>query len=363
LEQIRLAQADPASLLLAHKLFKVLKSAKDRSAKETAKGLFASLGLPPAEYRYASPPANKINEYIHRVAETEECAIPQRPATAEKPGLYQTLKQKMLQRAKSTHRPQPALPKFEPIDFNVFFAGEHQFPHPHAWNQLDVKSKDFEAVDLIPLLTTALRESLTSVVYEGREPSDTEFLLRDLFEQQHRLRRHNSEDVRISELQIQIDLLFADKGLHELIVETAAGCLKADLKEEGPLALMLAVVANLRNIELARLVLLNLWDRIYARAQCMDSLRFNKFSVAAFVDCIAQFISITEAIRQKEELVMDLKRTVQFGEMLHLLSLSVEEFSHMNLRKTFKQEYISPFLWYLLRHTLKNWKLNPEVAL
>jgi hypothetical protein len=154
-----------------------------------------------------------------------------------------------------------------------------------------------------------LRESLTSVVYEGREPSDTEFLLRDLFEQQHRLRKHNSEDVRISELQIQIDLLFADKGLHELIVETAAGCLKADLKEEGPLALMLAVVANLRNIELARLVLLNLWDRIYARAQCMDSLRFNKFSVAAFVDCIAQFISITEAIKQKEELVMDLKRT------------------------------------------------------
>jgi hypothetical protein len=37
LEQIRLAQADPASLLLAYKLFKVLKSAKDRSAKETAK--------------------------------------------------------------------------------------------------------------------------------------------------------------------------------------------------------------------------------------------------------------------------------------------------------------------------------------
>jgi hypothetical protein len=164
-------------------------------------------------------------------------------------------------------------------------------------------------------------------------------------------------------LQIQIDLLFAEKELHELMVEVAAGCLKDDLRQESSVDLMLAVVANLRNIELARQVLLNLWDRIYARAQFIDALRFNKFAVASFVNHITQFISITEALKQKEDLVMDSKRTAQFGEMLLLLTLSTEEFSHMNLRKTFKQEYISPFLWYLLRHTLKNWRLNPEVAL
>jgi hypothetical protein len=234
---------------------------------------------------------------------------------------------------------------------------------PHAWNQLDVKSKEFASVNLIPLLHKALSESLTQVVYEGREASDTEYLLRELFEQQHRLKRNNVEDVRISELQIQIDLLFAEKELHELMVEVAAGCLKDDLRQESSVDLMLAVVANLRNIELARQVLLNLWDRIYARAQFIDALRFNKFAVASFVNHITQFISITEALKQKEDLVMDSRRTAQFGEMLLLLTLSTEEFSHMNLRKTFKQEYISPFLWYLLRHTLKNWRLNPEVAL
>jgi hypothetical protein len=365
LASISLAQTDPASLLLAYKLFKVFKSAKDKAAKAAAKALFASLGLNALceQYRYASPPANKINEYIHHVAETEEWAIPQTPAAPAKPGLYQTLKNKMLNKVKATHKPQVATPKFEPTDFNIFFAGDHQFPHPHAWNQLDVKSKEFASVNLIPLLHKALSESLTQVVYEGREASDTEYLLRELFEQQHRLKRNNVEDVRISELQIQIDLLFAEKELHELMVEVAAGCLKDDLRQESSVDLMLAVVANLRNIELARQVLLNLWDRIYARAQFIDALRFNKFAVASFVNHITQFISITEALKQKEDLVMDSKRTAQFGEMLLLLTLSTEEFSHMNLRKTFKQEYISPFLWYLLRHTLKNWRLNPEVAL
>jgi hypothetical protein len=110
LASISLAQTDPASLLLAYKLFKVFKSAKDKAAKAAAKALFASLGLNALceQYRYASPPANKINEYIHHVAETEEWAIPQTPAAPAKPGLYQTLKNKMLNKVKATHKPQVA---------------------------------------------------------------------------------------------------------------------------------------------------------------------------------------------------------------------------------------------------------------
>jgi hypothetical protein len=113
LASISLAQTDPASLLLAYKLFKVFKSAKDKAAKAAAKALFASLGLNALceQYRYASPPANKINEYIHHVAETEEWAIPQTPAAPAKPGLYQTLKNKMLNKVKATHKPQVATPQ------------------------------------------------------------------------------------------------------------------------------------------------------------------------------------------------------------------------------------------------------------